>query len=372
MFKKYKIIVVFVLILLAIVIFIYFKTDKKTSLKSENNSINAQKIQEIPNTLDEIEKYQKKYFEIIKRNNALLNLSSEDIVKKDLKELRDLFEEVKSKTDKTSAYYSKYEENIKNYKKKNSLNTTNEMNEFAQKSYKDVDLLLNNVYKEVKLQISNEEFEKLKNSQKNWLKEIEKYNSIFEAQDFGSIKYLIKADYEINMRSFRTLLLMLYLKSNVNDFIGNWTEISAGRIYLDIEQQNNKIIVKYGGANSAYSHSESVFECDYDENNNELICKGAKHTDTSVSCKGVHADENMDEFLKCQDKYPNEEKDDIKTYSDDDTRILCLEKGSQGKFVVDKEEYFSEELKNDAKKNYYNMRLYFKGENDPVYFYKYK
>ena len=89
--------------------------------------------------------------------------------------------------------------------------TTLEMNQFAKQKYDAFDKLLNDVYGAVKLKISDKDFEKLQIQQRAWLKEVEDYNNVFEAQKFGTIGTLVKLDYEINMRSFRTLLLMMYL-----------------------------------------------------------------------------------------------------------------------------------------------------------------
>ena len=85
------------------------------------------------------------------------------------------------------------------------------MDNYAIAHYKKVDSLLNEVYKEVKTKITPQEFEKLKTSEKKWLKEVEDYYEVFESQEFGTIGTVIYYGYQIDMREFRTLLLMLYL-----------------------------------------------------------------------------------------------------------------------------------------------------------------
>ena len=161
------------------------------------------------NTLNEIDNYQSRYFEIIKRHDALLNLENSDEAIEDLKELKGLFEEVKGKISKDNSLLVEYEK-IKNEYRNNPGNNTLEMNEFAKRKYESFDKLLNDSYKAAEAKLSKSDFEKLKLSQREWLGEVEAYNLTFEKQDFGTIKTLIKYDYEINMRCFRALLLMMY------------------------------------------------------------------------------------------------------------------------------------------------------------------
>ena len=161
-------------------------------------------------TLNTINDYQKRYFEIVKRNNVFFDLEGSDDSKNDLKELKNLFDEVKSKIDKNCAQYVKYEEISTKYRDNVGRNTL-EMNAFAKTKYDAFDKLLNDTYKAVKEKISEKEFEELKQAQKAWLKEVEDYNEVYVAQGFGTIGPLVKFDYEINMRGFRALLLMLYL-----------------------------------------------------------------------------------------------------------------------------------------------------------------
>ena len=77
--------------------------------------------------------------------------------------------------------------------------------------YEDADELLNEVYKEVKGKISKEDFNKLKLSERKWLKDLDAYEKVFDSMGFGTISTLIYYTYQIDMREFRTLLLMMYL-----------------------------------------------------------------------------------------------------------------------------------------------------------------
>ena len=153
------------------------------------------------------------------------------------------------------------------------------------------------------------------------------------------------------------------------DYLGQWSEVIAGRIYVNIENKQDKIQVTYGGANSAYSHSETIYDCEY--KSGELICNSAKHTDQFLSCNGISSDNDLEGFLNCIEKYPDKEKDDYKTYSDNKTRILKLKKGNKNHYIADDEEYLDDERKAEIRNNCENLGLYFKDDNETV-FYKYK
>ena len=174
----------------------------------------AQKAQaelyEYQNTLDLINKYQKKYFEIVKRNDLLLLHESNDVIKKDEKQLSELYDEVKGKINPENPYYKKYNEISKQYET-NPGQSTVEMNQFASEEYKAKDDLLNEVYQSVISILPDNDVSALRENEQKWLDEVEEYNKHFEAQDYGTIGYLVKSGYECDMRSFRTLLLMLYL-----------------------------------------------------------------------------------------------------------------------------------------------------------------
>lgn len=162
--------------------------------------------------LNMIDKYQEKYFTIVKRNNMFVNtVDFEDIDKidNDRKELKKLFTEVKKQI-KNKKYLKEYKAIEKRYSKCNE-ETTIGMNEFAKKNYDEIDSLLNEVYKEVKSKISPEDFKELTASEKKWLEEVKGYKKVYDSMGFGTIGTIIYYDYEINMREFRTLLLMLYL-----------------------------------------------------------------------------------------------------------------------------------------------------------------
>ena len=162
------------------------------------------------NKLQIIESYQAKYFEIVKRHDALLTMEMNDDVKTDYMELKQLFTEVKGKINQDCELLKKYEALKFQYMNNNGQNTF-EMNEFASKKFDAFDKLLNETYQAVKSKLSEEDFEKLRQSQRAWLKEVEAYHTVFISKGFGTIGTLLKYDYETNMRCFRTLLLMMYL-----------------------------------------------------------------------------------------------------------------------------------------------------------------
>ncbi len=157
----------------------------------------------------------------------------------------------------------------------------------------------------------------------------------------------------------------------ISDFLGSWTEVTAGRIYVEINKKDNKIEVVYGGSSSAYSHSESKFECEYDKKTGSLVSFGATHTDQFLSCNGYSYNDDMEKFFEYYDKNPESAKDEYKTYTDDKKRVIKIKKGTKDHFIVDDEEYMDEEKKNEIKQNYENLGLYFEDDKDTV-FYKYK
>ena len=214
--RKNKFLVAAAILLLcgvAAVILLYFvgKNPVSDGIKPVLPS-KTREVSDFSATLDKVNAYQIRYFKIIKRHDALLNIENNEECMKDLKELKTLFDEVKDdiKNIKSDSEYLAEYEKIKTDFKNNSATTTIEMNEFAKRNYDAFDRLLNEVYRYDKSKLSENDFEKLKFSQKQWLSEVEDYNNIFLSKDFGTIGTLVKFDYEINMRCFRALLLMLF------------------------------------------------------------------------------------------------------------------------------------------------------------------
>jgi len=165
---------------------------------------------ELTSVLDVIEDYQKKYFDIVTKNDVLLISEHNDEIEKDGKELSKLFDEVKSKINPQNPYLIKLN-NIEKKYSENKGNNTFEINRFAEEHYKAVDDLLNEVYLAVKSTLTDDEAADLTRSEIGWLNMVEAYGKHFESMDYGTIAYIVKTGYECNMRSFRTLLLMLYL-----------------------------------------------------------------------------------------------------------------------------------------------------------------
>ena len=162
------------------------------------------------NTLYTIDKYQEKYFEIIKRNDILLNFEDDKTLNKDRKELKKLFKKVTKQINSNNKYLKEYNNIEKRYSKCEET-TTLGINQFAENNYIEVDDLLNRVYKEVKSKISADDFKQLTASEKEWLKEVNDYKKVFDSLGLGTIGVSTYYGYEIDMREFRTLLLMLYL-----------------------------------------------------------------------------------------------------------------------------------------------------------------
>lgn len=160
--------------------------------------------------LVEIDEYQARYWEIVRRHDLLLAMDLDSNLECDKKELDSLFHEVEEKISKQNSYLQQYRSIKKQYSEFNG-DTTGEMVEYAGQEYKAIDKLLNDTYKEVKSKIPPEDFKKLTQSELKWLKDVNDYQNVFDAEDRGSFGRVLNIEYEINMRSFRTLLLMLYL-----------------------------------------------------------------------------------------------------------------------------------------------------------------
>ena len=161
-------------------------------------------------TLTKIDSYQEQYFKIIKRNDLFLQLYSSDNYDKDIEDLKNLYNKVVSEINPNCEFLQKYNELEQKYAENTGGNTF-EINEFAQNHYNAVDKLLNDTYKAVRLKIPQDDFNKLVQSELNWLKEVDEYKNVYDKQGYGTIGGLIYLNYQIDMRNFRTLLLMLYL-----------------------------------------------------------------------------------------------------------------------------------------------------------------
>ncbi len=356
--KLITLLFVFILIILLTLIFVH--KDKAP-------------IQEIIN-IDNIENYQAQYWDIIKRNNVLIQIGEDsEEFKKDREDLAKLYSNLTNKISKDNDFIKKlnkieddYEKNIKN------AQTQLEMNNVADKYLIDTDKVLNEIYKKIRNSVDEDEFNTLKENQRIWLKEIKEYEKIIDKQGFGSISPMIYSSVIQDIKKFRTILLILYYSKNnipkLDDYLGSWDEIIAGRIYINIENKGNNIEVKYGGANSAYSHSETAYKCRYDISTGDLICNGAKHQDQFLSCKGKNSEDEMEEFMQCADENPDLVKDDYKTYYDEEKRVLSIEYGNKNHNVIDDEEYLSPERKKELEELYQNKRLYFKESNETFFY----
>lgn len=201
------------ILFLTIAIIIVFTNSTNVNAKNTNSEsqtkITKKKQLSDADKLALIDKYQEKYFTIIKRNGLFYNVDDTAAVEKDRKELNNLYKEVKKQI-KNKDYLKKYKEIEKRYSNCKE-ETTIGMNQFAESNYNEVDDLLNTVYKDVQSKISPQDFNKLTESEKIWLKEVNDYQKMIDLQGFGTIGTIMYYDYQVDIRSFRTLLLMLYL-----------------------------------------------------------------------------------------------------------------------------------------------------------------
>ena len=176
------------------------------SSKGQTKIVNTRTVAGKINLVD---KYQDKYFEIIKRNNVLLNTEDSIELNNDRKELDDLFAEVEKQITNRS-YLRKYKKIQKQFSNCDA-ETTIGINEFADKNYKAVNSLLNSVYKKAKSKIGSKDLNNFVLSEHKWFQEIEDYSKVYNSMELGTLGASIYYSYQINMKEFRTLLLMLYL-----------------------------------------------------------------------------------------------------------------------------------------------------------------
>lgn len=202
--QRHLIIVAIALILTIVTGICCFDTYEK------QNIITFETVKTPTNILNKIDEVQAEYFEIIKRNDMFLMLEESEAKIKDKKDLKKLYKKVENSIAKNNYYLQKYYDIEKQYST-SSAKTTAEMYNFSNSYYTAIDNLLNEVYQKVRQAISKEDFKQLISSELKWLREVENYRKNYEQQEYGSIGTLIYYDYQIDMRKFRTLLLMLYL-----------------------------------------------------------------------------------------------------------------------------------------------------------------
>lgn len=208
-------VLVFIFLVVVGIAYLVMHADSKSLSKptSKPNKIENKDIiydlQTPSKVLAKIDLLQAQYFSIIKRNDAFLKIYDCDACAEDMEDLNKLFLEVRNNIDKDNYYLKKYDE-IENSYSSSDLETTAEINNFMMEYYEAVDKLLNETYQAVRIKIPREDFKNLIASELKWLKDVEQYHKVFEQQEYGSSRTWVNLRYEINMRQFRTLLLMLY------------------------------------------------------------------------------------------------------------------------------------------------------------------
>lgn len=207
------------LLLVGITCFAVFNTEEINKSPMPTPATDSTPVSMTPaQTLNKIDEYQARYFEIIKRHDMFLHIYSgeEDYAKKDDDDYNALYTEVEKQIVKNNFYVKKYYQTIKQYRECDGM-TTNDMMYAASQNYKAIDKLLNEVYQEVRGIIPAEDFENLKQSEIRWIKDVDKYHKKATSEDgeymygsYGSRAGIMNA--EVDMRQFRTMLLLLYLK----------------------------------------------------------------------------------------------------------------------------------------------------------------
>ena len=304
-------------------------TNPAIKMSSNNNIENKQNLSP-SEILGQIDLYQEKYFNIIKRNDFFIKNNNSLIENRDKRELDALFKEVQSNLNKSNLYLEKLNNIDNNYENKYFLDSNNSswskiikkqknntnLNFFeSNSSYynKEVDKLLNDVYQKIRKTIPNEDFEQLKQSEIKWLKDIDQYHKHC-VENTHSCE--MKEWYLCNMRRFRILLLLQYLNTSVdNAYIG---EFVGERWGMTIEKIGNNYMASGHGSSSAREGSDWKYECEYVEDGGYgyLYCKNAETTHYYF-CEGDDIDSYSDFYSECKATYPKlGEKITRKTYSD--------------------------------------------------------
>ena len=163
------------------------------------------------NKLQILSSYQKAYFNIIKKHDALITLPIEvdyDEAEKDLVDLDKLFEEVELKVNPNNPYLAKYKQIQEQYKTCDA-ETTVEIDNFMKSYFDAVNDLLKQVLNDAQNRLEPDELKALSLDEDKWDVEVEEYRDRFDKKGFGTIGNYVYAKYRINMMSFRILLLML-------------------------------------------------------------------------------------------------------------------------------------------------------------------
>lgn len=217
---KLFVVVFFTLVCFIVLITVLFKFEnskdnsKNESFVSTNipeNKNEIPQIKEYNKIFDDVERYQAKYWEIIKRHDILLQVAEfDDYYYNDLAELNALFVVMEDKINYNNKYLTQLREVDEKYKNNNG-ETQYEMNMNAGAYNEAVDAVLNELYQDIRKTIPAIDFEKLKQSEIKWLKDIKDYEKVYYSEDRGSMGGMTYANMLANMRKFRTLLLIPYL-----------------------------------------------------------------------------------------------------------------------------------------------------------------
>lgn len=200
-----------ILILTVVCVFAVSCGQASENVSSESNQSKAenQNIKPLSKKIDKINKYQQSYFEVVYRNDVLLKISDSEELYTDRKDLDNLFSEVEKQIT-NERYLNKYKRIQKRYSNCDAI-TTIGINNCAEQNYNEINNFLDKVYKKSKSKASSKERKELILSQDKWAREVRDYKNTYDSMGFGTIGTSIYYSYEINMREFRTLLLMLYL-----------------------------------------------------------------------------------------------------------------------------------------------------------------
>jgi uncharacterized protein YecT (DUF1311 family) len=126
-----------------------------------------------------------------------------------------LYKTLKSRINNDNKFLSELNNINENYNKEmENAQTQMEMNTLTGEYLVNTDKILNEVYQEIKINVNQNDFERVKSSEIVWLNEFEEYQKYMSEQDYGSMSGLLYSKAAQDIKQFRTLLLIFYLERN--------------------------------------------------------------------------------------------------------------------------------------------------------------
>lgn len=163
--------------------------------------------------LKEIDEYQKRYFEIIKRHDYMIFRDVIGEYEKDFADLSSLNQEISEKIGKNNPLLRELQ-NIPNRLDDEKNTTSSDLAVAAGDYAEKVRAFLDNIYEKLRMKLTSEDFELLRKSEENWNQDFKSYlkRAFLDNEQLGSIAGLQIGTCISNIRYFRATLLILLSK----------------------------------------------------------------------------------------------------------------------------------------------------------------